>query len=265
MFSTSIGLEIRTSSDRAEWKLIGKAFPEGTPWTDKYTGKSNGQLASPDCNYIDGEFYVYYSANSDDKFNAAIFLAKSTTGMPGSWSHEGLVTSTDAGTVYTAMVPNLLISKGLWWLAFGSQRTGIKLIQLKPEKGMPLDDKVVSVATRVADYTDIEGSNIYKHGNYFYIFTTWDQCCMGPDSTYNIRVGRSWSLTGPYLDKGDVAMLFGGGSVVLESHDDVNGPGGQDILVDDDGVYLIYHYYTKTGSWLGMNKLNFTSGWPVVE
>ena len=54
----------------------------------------------------------------------------------------------------------------------------------------------------------------------------------------------------------------------------VNGPGGQDILVDDDGVYMIYRkchmllkmnisdlsfsdYYTKTGSWVsfGIKRL----------
>ncbi|KAM6494141.1 glycoside hydrolase family 43 protein [Amanita muscaria] len=254
LFSTSVGLEIRTSNDLSDWKLIGKVFPNGAPWADKYNGKSNGELSTPDCTYHDGQFYLYYSAGSPKGFDSA-------TALPGSWSNEGLVTSTSFSTSFTATVPNFHIDKGLWWLAFGGTRTGIKLVQLNPSTGKPYDPKFkpISIATRIADYTGIEGSNIYKHGNYYYLFTTWDHCCLGIGSTYNIRVGRSWALTGPYLDKGSVPMLFGGGSVVLDSHDNIKGPGGQDILVDKDDVYLIYHYYTKTGYWL-----NFTSGWPVV-
>jgi len=40
--ATAVGIEIRTSKDRTAWTLIGKVWPNGAPWTDQYTGTSNG-------------------------------------------------------------------------------------------------------------------------------------------------------------------------------------------------------------------------------
>jgi arabinan endo-1,5-alpha-L-arabinosidase len=40
--ATAPGIEIRTSTDRTAWTLVGKVWPNGAPWTDQYTGTSNG-------------------------------------------------------------------------------------------------------------------------------------------------------------------------------------------------------------------------------
>ena len=40
--ATAVGIEIRTSTDRTAWTLIGKVWPNGASWTDQYTGTSNG-------------------------------------------------------------------------------------------------------------------------------------------------------------------------------------------------------------------------------
>ena len=37
----------------------------------------------------------------------------------------------------------------------------------------------------------IEGSGMYKSGDEYYVFSSWDACCIGASDTYNIRVGRS--------------------------------------------------------------------------
>lgn len=42
------------------------------------------------------------------------------------------------------------------------------------------------------------------------------------------------------------------------------GPGGQSLFTTGGVTYLVYHYYTSTGSNLGINKLDFSSGWPVA-
>lgn len=40
--ATAVGIEIRTSTDRIAWTLVGKVWPNGASWTDAYTGTSNG-------------------------------------------------------------------------------------------------------------------------------------------------------------------------------------------------------------------------------
>ncbi|KAJ6584682.1 glycoside hydrolase family 43 protein [Mycena capillaripes] len=264
VFSTAPGIEIRTSPDRTAWTLIGVVWPNGASWTDQYTGTSNGNLWAPDCTVIDGTFYLYYAASSFGSQNSAIFFAKSTTGLPGSWTNEGLVTSTATGSTYNAIDPNLFIDGSNWYLSLGSFWSGIKLETLGSSTGKPSSSAVTSLATRTADSGAIEASVIYKFGSFYYLFSSWDICCDGTSSTYNIRVGRSTSVSGPYVDASGVSLLSGGGTLVLSTHDNIVGPGGQDLFTDTDGTVMVYHYYTSAGTFLGINLLDFSSGWPVV-
>ncbi|KIY70284.1 glycoside hydrolase family 43 protein [Cylindrobasidium torrendii FP15055 ss-10] len=264
IFSTAPGIQIITSKDRTAWTSPGVMFPNGAAtWTDAYTGTSNGNLWAPDCYWDGNQFWVWYSASSFGSRVSAIFLATSTTGNPGTWSNKGLVTSTTNSSNYNAIDPNLIrVSNSAWYLTFGSFWTGIKIAQLHPSNGMLYDSTVTSLASR--SNNAVEGSSLYSHGGYYYLFTSWDACCKGTSSTYNIRVGRSKTLLGPYVDASGVSLLNGGGTLVLPSHDGITGPGGQDIFEDTDGPLLVYHYYTSSGSYLGINLLDFSSGWPVV-
>ncbi|EJD00719.1 uncharacterized protein FOMMEDRAFT_187204 [Fomitiporia mediterranea MF3/22] len=263
LFATGTGLEIRTSTDRITWTLEGVVFPSGASWTDEYTGTSNGVLWAPDCTYLNGQFYLYYAASTFGSQKSGIFLATSTTGLPGSFVNQGLIISTAPGDSYNAIDPNLIIDGREWYLSLGSYSTGIK-----GEEVVPLDGHVTgsldSLAARSGGTTAIEASVIFKYGDFYYLFTSWDQCCEGTNSTYNIHVGRSTSLRGGYVDANGVPLISGGGTLVLETHDGITGPGGQDLLVDDDGPILVYHYYTDAGRLLGINRLDFSSGWPVV-
>jgi arabinan endo-1,5-alpha-L-arabinosidase len=73
------------------------------------------------------------------------------------------------------------------------------------------------------------------------------------------------------VDKNGVSCLEGGGTTVLESHDFVYGPGGQGFMNDPSlGPVIYYHYvdtrigYADGQKQFGVNKLDFSSGWPVV-
>lgn len=264
VFSTGVGIEIRSSTDRIAFTRVGVVWPNGAPWTDQYTGTSNGALWAPDCTYMNGQFYLYYAASSFGSQNSAIFFARSSTGLPGSWTNDGLVTSTSSNNNYNAIDPNLIIENGLWYLSLGSFWTGIKLMSASSSTGKPSSSSITSLAQRSANNGAIEASVIYKNGSFFYLFTSWDNCCQGTSSTYNIRVGRSSSVAGPYVDQSGVALTSGGGTLVLGTHDNIVGPGGQDLLTDNDGPIIVYHYYTSSGSFLGINRLDFSSGWPVV-
>ena len=89
---------------------------------------------------------------------------------------------------------------------------------------------------------------------------------------YKVRVGRSESSSGPFVDKDGRPLTEkeGTGSIVLGSHDNVYAPGGQSIFHDpvSNRDVIVYHYIPndKFGgpSYLGINYLDFSSGWPVV-
>jgi arabinan endo-1,5-alpha-L-arabinosidase len=123
----------------------------------------------------------------------------------------------------------------------------------------------------------VEGAFMYKYGSYYYLFFSAGICC-GYDTSrpasgeeYKIKVCRSTSATGNFVDASGVACTNGGGTVVLESHGTVYGPGGQGVFTDPSlGPILYYHYVDTTIGYadgqkrFGWNQINFSSGWPVV-
>ncbi|MET9242570.1 arabinan endo-1,5-alpha-L-arabinosidase [Nonomuraea sp. NPDC003709] len=262
---TGDNITIKTSTDRTAWHNAGVVFPGGAPWTTSYTGGS-ASLWAPDISYRNGRYYLYYSASTFGSRNSAIFLATSTTGASGSWANQGMIISTTSSSNYNAIDPNLVVdAQGRWWLSFGSFWTGIKLIQLDPATGRRLGTSITGLAQRTGT-TAIEAPFIFRHGSYYYLWVSFDACCQGASSTYRIMVGRSTSVTGPYVDRNGVAMTSGGGTQVLAGHGSVHGPGHQAVVPDSDAEVLYYHYYADNGApLLGINLLGYDSaGWPFV-
>lgn len=86
-------------------------------------------------------------------------------------------------------------------------------------------------------------------------------------------VCRSTSPTGPFVGKlGHSCEYENGGTIVLQSHDDVFAAGGQGVMYDpgEGSVVLYYHYvrpsvgYAHDQFQFGWSKLDFSEGWPVV-
>ncbi|RAH72572.1 arabinan endo-1,5-alpha-L-arabinosidase, partial [Aspergillus aculeatinus CBS 121060] len=132
----------------------------------------------------------------------------------------------------------------------------------------------------------VEGPFISYRAPWFYLWFSWGKCCgFKPERLprkgmeYVIRVGRSRSPRGPFVDKQGRGLVEGGGEVVYGSNGEVYAPGGQGVLVHrryDDvlGVeveedVLYYHYLNTSVGYefhearLGYNVLDYVDGWPV--
>jgi beta-xylosidase len=104
---------------------------------------------------------------------------------------------------------------GIPWLTFGSFWGGIKIVKLTNTGVRADSDAPIAIAARPSNGGALEAPFIISRCGYYYLFVSFDACRKGVDSTYNIRVGRSTSVTGPYVDKAGVAMLSGGGSPLV--------------------------------------------------
>ncbi|MFC4613349.1 family 43 glycosylhydrolase [Cellulomonas algicola] len=260
--TTGRGIPLKTSRDRTAWTDAGAAFPNGTPWTAAHT---TGDLWAPDLSYRNGQYWLYYSASTFGSQNSGIYLATSPTGDAGTWTDRGLVLSTTSSSGYNAIDPDLVIdAQGRPWLSLGSFWSGIKLIAIDPSTGLRSGTAIHSLATRSAG---IEAPDILYRDGHYYLFVSFDACCRGAQSTYRVAVGRSTSITGPYVDRAGVAMTSGGGTEILAGHGSVHGPGHSATLRDGDGDVLFYHWYTDAGdSRLGINLLGWdAAGWPSVR
>ncbi len=214
---------------------------------------------------------MYYSVSTWGKNTSAIGLAANPTLNPDAsnyaWTDKGIVFQSRREDVYNAIDPAIFKdADGRLWLAFGSFWTGIKLIQMDPLTGKRLtsDSQIYSLAW----HSSIEAPALHRRGKYYYLFVNWGLCCRGVNSTYEIRVGRSEQITGPYLDKENKDMMSDGGSLLLGSVGDRVGPGHASIFSENGSDWLSYHFYDRTRngrSAMGVNKLSWTpDNWPFL-
>lgn len=228
VFYTGTGVPSYRSKDLVKWERGPAVFDSPPKWIAS-TVPENRRMSywAPDVMKLGDRYVLYYSVSSFGKMTSAIGLATNPTLDPNDpafrWTDQGIVVQTkegQTGAAYNAIDPAVFQdSDGSLWMVFGSYWTGIKLIQLDPKTGKRIapDSKLYSLAYNES----IEAAYLCKHDDNYFLFVNWGSCCQGPKSTYNIRIGRSKTVTGPYLDKAGVNMLQNGGSVFLAT---TNGP-----------------------------------------
>ena len=81
------------------------------------------------------------------------------------------------------------------------------------------------------------------HDGWYYLLVTHGSCCAGGNSSYNIRMGRSRKVTGPFLDNMGIDMLQGGGKLFAGSSGRHIGPGHFGLLDLGDGVQKFSCHY----------------------
>jgi arabinan endo-1,5-alpha-L-arabinosidase len=276
-------LPMRCSNDLEHWKRCGAVFAGIPDWIQKESPETK-DLWAPDISYFNGKYHVYYAYSAFGKNTSGIALVTNQTLDQSSpdfhWVDEGLVLKSLASDDFNAIDPNIVFdSTGTPWLSFGSFWSGIKMRRLDAATGKlsPQDTKLYSLASRErpenppppppglpGDWQAIEAPFIVPHGDYYYLFVSFDLCCRGVKSNYRTMVGRSHEVTGPYLGADGQAMLHGGGSALLTGNARWFGPGGESILQQPSGDIIVFHAYDgKTGHpFLQISTIDWTGGWP---
>lgn len=282
-FSTGPGITIYQSEDLEHWKWVGRVF-EGEPdWARQTVPGFRGHLWAPDIVENDGRFYLYYSISAFGKNTSAMGVAVNETLDPDSpdyrWIDQGMVIqSVPNRDHWNAIDPAVIIDQdGTPWMSFGSFWQGLKLVRLDDDMvSLAEPQEWYSLARRPADPSApddpgagaIEAPFIFHHDGWYYLFVSFDKCCRGMDSDYNIRVGRSQDIRGPYADRDGKPLLEGGGTLVLEGNDNWVALGHNAAYRFDDSDYLVFHAYEtadKAKQKLRILPIRWDDGWPTVD
>ena len=114
-----------------------------------------------------------------------------------------------------------------------------------------------------------EGVFIIKGPKYYYIFASRGRCCAGMRSTYQVVVGRSKKVTGPYLSKEGKSWVDNNYSLFLAGDSTAPGKGHNGFYTEGDTTFIVYHAYTRAAN--GASLLNIKpvymgeDGWPTME
>jgi arabinan endo-1,5-alpha-L-arabinosidase len=284
VFCTGNGVSVFSSTDMKNWKMEKSVFSEAPAWIIKELPRFRNSMWAPDIAYYKGNYFLFYAVSAFGRNTSCIGLARNKTLHPDSpdfkWEDLGCVIQSIPGRDnWNAIDPNLIVDdSGIPWLDFGSFWGGMKLVRLTDDlTGISYPQEWYTVARRLRDpFTDdrnagaaqIEAPFIFKKGNFYYLFVSWDKCCSGIKSTYKVAVGRSSKVTGPYFDKDSADMAKGGGTIVVQGDADYPGVGHQAVVSFDGTDYLVYHGYDAHDngrSKLIIKKLEWDiKGWPLL-
>ena len=271
VYATGNGLPVAVSDDGWIWRRAGtlmQALPGGRPGPDVLARGGNNTWA-PDVIRSGDRYFVYYSAPGTQP-KAAIGLLVGRTLDAASpdykWEDGGPVVWSDGVEDSNAIDPGLFRDpSGSLWLTYGSYFGYIRLVELNPKTGRRLSPDRTPVNIAVNG----EASIIIFRDGWYYLLLTHGSCCAGANSSYNIRMGRSRKVTGPFVDHTGIDMLQGGGKLFLGSTTRAVGAGHFGLLDLGDGVQKFSLHFEADldrggSSVLDIRPLLWRDGWPVA-
>ena len=153
---------------------------------------------------------------------------------------------------------------GRLYCTYGTYFGFIRMVELDPKTGAKVEG---TVDPNIA--IDCEATTMIYRNGWYYLLGTHGTCCDGVNSTYNIVVGRSRNVTGPFLDNMGRDMVAGGGKMVIGCADRQFGAGHFGRYIEDEGVEkMSFHWEAdldRSGrSVLAIRPIVWVNDWPVA-
>ncbi|KFZ38994.1 glycoside hydrolase [Shewanella mangrovi] len=224
------------STDLMHWEqLSGDGVASSTLFQDSYAAQVQegldwvgGNVGSwaPDVKILnDGKYHFFFDHCSGDGDDGTACYRRSYLGVAtadsitGPYTSEGIFLKSgqvageedqlpagatapyDGATNPNAIDPAVFNdADGGLWMTYGSYSGGIFVLQLDPDTGKPLPDQGFGTHVVGGNYEPVEGSYVIysPETQYYYMFMSF--AGFNQEGGYNIRVARSTSPNGPYLD-----------------------------------------------------------------
>jgi len=272
-----LNIQIARSRDLTQWERLGDALPVKPGWASR-----TQDFWAPHVVEHDGHYYLYYSAKPDAALtdsSRGLCLAVATAVRPeGPFTDVGRPLQCGEGFVNIDPMAFDDPATGRRLLYWGSGFQPIKVQELAADRmsfapgSHALDLVPVVRDESPANYRRlVEGSWVIRHGGYYYLFFSGDNCC-GPNAHYAVMVARSRSATGPFETRAPA------GGVILAARGVWLAPGHNSIIADRRGEqWMLYHAVdsrnprsapadeVNTRRVMLIDRLRWRDGWPFLE
>ncbi|GAB7366786.1 hypothetical protein MBLNU230_g0737t1 [Neophaeotheca triangularis] len=306
--SHGLGVTSRASEENSldgDWEVVGQVLTAPGSIDDP---TDVPRLWAPDVHRVGDTYYCYYTISSFGVSDSFIGLATSQTLQNGSWTDLGevirsgngstveypltITNAIDAALLHDPVTETSYLTYGSWWANIWQFILNEDMQSVDMDSAVQLSytfDGDLSKEEAFATFNQSWGGNSAEEGaylshneeqGYYYLWYSAGTCCgydpenLPPAGTeYSVRVGRSESPRGPFVDREGVDLAEGGGSLVYGSRPGVYGPGGQAVLSNYRGRDVLYYHYVDTEfdptyndllKFLGWNFIDYVEGWPVL-
>ncbi|MFL6727957.1 MAG: glycoside hydrolase family 43 protein [Sphingomicrobium sp.] len=272
-----VNIQVARSADLVHWQRLGDALPVKPGWAAKTQDFWAPHVVRNGPRYI-----MYFSAKPDTSDERhGLCLAVATASSPaGPFTDIGHPLKCGEGFVNIdpmALDDPATHKHLLYW---GSGFKPLKVQELAVDRlafapGTAPKDLVWPNPVKGAFPVLVEGSWVIRHGGYYYLFYSGDNCC-GPKADYAVMVARSRSATGPFQTLEQATGKPH--SIVLEKRGTWIAPGHNSIIADTAGQdWIVYHAVNvrrprekpsdeiNTRRVMLIDRISWKNGWPVID
>jgi len=272
-----INIQMARSSDLVHWQLTGDALPAKPSWASKTQDFWAPHVVRDGARYL-----MYFSAKpdtSDERHGLCLGVATATSPL-GPFVDMGHPLKCGEGFINIDPMQFDDAPTGKHLLYWGSGFEPIKVQELGPDRmsfapGSAARELVWPTPNKSGFPVLVEGSWVLRHGAYYYLFYSGDNCC-GPKANYAVMVARSRSATGPFetLEQATGKPH----SIILEKRGHWIAPGHNSVIIDSSGHdWIVYHAVDlrrprvkpsdelNTRRVMLIDRIYWRNGWPVID
>jgi len=272
-----VNIQVARSTDLARWDYLGEALPAKPKWASK-----TQDFWAPHVQRDGARYIMYFSAKpdtSDERHGLCLAVATATSPL-GPFVAMGHPLKCGEGFVNIDPMAFDDPATGKHLLYWGSGFQPIKVQELGADRlsfaaGSTPTDLVWPNPVKDAFPVLVEGSWVLRHGGWYYLFYSGDNCC-GAKANYAVMVARSRSAEGPFqtLEQATGKPQ----SIILEKNSRWIAPGHNSIVTDRRGQdWIVYHAVdvnrprekptddVNTRRVMLIGRIVWQNGWPSVE
>ncbi|MGC5771930.1 family 43 glycosylhydrolase [Paenibacillus pabuli] len=249
-------LQVAKSKDLMNWDSVASGVTDDNPVVPNVTkefaealqwAQTDTLWAADVIQLADGKFYMYYNACKGDSPRSALGIAVADN-IEGPYKDQGILLKSgmwdeisEDGTIYDATIhpnvvdPDVFFDKnGKLWMVYGSYSGGIFILEMDETTGKPLPNQGYGKKLTGGNHSRIEAPYMLysPETDYYYLYLSYGG--LGADGGYNIRVARSKTPDGPFLDAE--------GNDMINVKADKDKPLFDDRSIEPFGVKLLGNY-----------------------
>ncbi|HSQ99540.1 MAG TPA: glycoside hydrolase family 43 protein [Sphingomicrobium sp.] len=272
-----VNIQLARSADLVHWQYLGDALPTKPSWA-----AATQDFWAPHVQRAGKSYVMYFSAKpdtSDERHGLCLGVATANSPL-GPFVDMGHPLRCGSGFVNIDPMAFDDPQTGKHLLYWGSGFEPIKVQELGPDrmsfaKGSKPRDLVWPNPVKGEFPVLVEGSWVTRHGGYYYLFYSGDNCC-GAKANYAVMVARSRSALGPFETMEQAARAPH--SIVLKGRGFWTAPGHNSIVRDGAGHdWIVYHAVDarrprvkesdeiNTRRVMLIDRIRWINGWPAID